>query len=67
MKSVMQHQFSQVPKVQIQRSSFNRSSGCKMTMESGLLIPFSVMKSSPVIRSTSELPVLLVCLLRFTQ
>ena len=42
MKSVMQHAFSQVPKVQIQRSSFNRSHGCKMTMESGYLIPFFV-------------------------
>jgi len=39
MKSVMQHQFSQVPKANIERSSFNRSHGYKTTFDAGLLIP----------------------------
>ena len=39
MKSVMKHNFSQVPKADIQRSSFNRSSGHKTTFNAGLLIP----------------------------
>jgi hypothetical protein len=39
MKSVMQHVFSQVPDVRIQRSKFNRSHGYKTTFNSGLLIP----------------------------
>lgn len=40
MKSVMTHQFSQVPQVEIQRSRFNRSHGWKGTLDSGYLIPF---------------------------
>lgn len=40
MKSVMTHQFSQVPQVEIQRSRFNRSHGWKGTLNSGYLIPF---------------------------
>lgn len=42
MKSTMQHQFSQVPKVAIQRSTFDRSHGLKTTFDAGLLIPFYV-------------------------
>lgn len=42
MRSVMKHQFSQVPRAQIPRSSFNRSHGYKTTFDSGLLIPFLV-------------------------
>jgi len=38
-KSVMTHQFSQVPSVQIPRSSFDRSFGMKTTFNEGLLIP----------------------------
>lgn len=39
-RSNMQHQFSQVPKADIQRSSFNRSHGYKTTFDAGLLVPF---------------------------
>ena len=39
MKSVMSHQFSQVPDVKIPRSSFNRSHGMKATFDAGYLIP----------------------------
>lgn len=42
MKSVMSHQFAQVPKVQIQRSSFDRSHGYKTTFDSGYLVPILV-------------------------
>lgn len=42
MKSVMEHQFSQVPSVQIPRSSFNRSCGLKTTFDSGYLVPIYV-------------------------
>lgn len=35
----MQHSFSQVPKAEIPRSSFDRSSGHKTTFDSGYLIP----------------------------
>ncbi|QCQ84794.1 major capsid protein [Blackfly microvirus SF02] len=42
MKSVMRHQFSQVPKAEIQRSSFDRSHGFKTTFDSGYLIPIFV-------------------------
>lgn len=39
MKSVMTHQFSKVPQVNIERSVFNRSCGVKTTFDSGYLIP----------------------------
>jgi len=39
-KSVMAHQFSEVPKAEIQRSSFDRSSGWKGTINGGFLVPF---------------------------
>ena len=42
MKSVMAHQFSQIPRAEIQRSSFNRSHGYKTTFDSGNLVPFFV-------------------------
>ena len=35
----MSHNFSQVPKANISRSSFNRSHGYKTTFDSGLLVP----------------------------
>lgn len=40
MKSVMKHQFSQIPRAEIQRSSFDRSHGYKTTFDSGYLVPF---------------------------
>lgn len=39
MPSVMKHSFSQVPKAEIPRSSFNRSHGFKTTMDAGYLVP----------------------------
>ena len=47
MKSVMQHQFSEVPKAEIQRSSFDRSHGYKTTFDSGYLVPFFVDEALP--------------------
>jgi len=40
MKSVMSHEFSRIPSVQIPRSVFNRSHGYKTTFDAGYLIPF---------------------------
>lgn len=42
MKSSNQHLFSQIPRADIQRSSFNRSHGYKTTLDSGYLVPFYV-------------------------
>ena len=42
MKSVMTHQFSQVPNAEIPRSRFDRSHGCKTTFDSGYLVPIYV-------------------------
>lgn len=42
MKSVMQHQFSQVPTADIPRSKFDRSCGYKATMDAGYLVPIFV-------------------------
>lgn len=39
MKSVMTHQFSQVPRAEIPRSTFDRSHGHKTTFNAGFLIP----------------------------
>lgn len=47
MKSVMSHQFSQVPKANIQRSTFDRSHGYKTTFNAGYLIPFYVDEALP--------------------
>jgi hypothetical protein len=46
-KSVMTHQFSQVPKADIPRSSFDRSHGYKTTFDAGYLIPFFVDEALP--------------------
>ena len=40
MKSVMKHQFSEIPQANIPRSSFNRSHGLKTTFDAGYLVPF---------------------------
>jgi len=45
--SVMQHQFSQVPKAEIQRSSFDRSHGYKTTFDAGYLIPIFIDEALP--------------------
>lgn len=42
MPSVMNHNFSQVPKADIPRSSFNRSHGFKTTFDAGWLVPVYV-------------------------
>lgn len=47
MRSVMMHQFSQVPQANIPRSTFNRSSGYKTTFDAGLLVPFFVDEALP--------------------
>nr|AVQ10270.1 putative major capsid protein [Gokushovirinae environmental samples] len=47
MKSSMQHQFSQVPKVEIPRSKFDRSHGYKTTLDSGYLVPVLVDEALP--------------------
>lgn len=47
MKSVMSHNFSQVPKATIPRSAFNRSHGCKTTFDAGYLIPVFVDEALP--------------------
>ncbi|WNK14579.1 MAG: major capsid protein [Microvirus sp.] len=41
-RSNMQHQFAQVPNVQIQRSKFDRSHGLKTTFNEGKLVPIFV-------------------------
>jgi len=47
MKSVMTHQFSQVPAVEIPRSSFDRSHGYKTTFDAGYLVPVFVDEALP--------------------
>ncbi|WNK13609.1 MAG: major capsid protein [Microvirus sp.] len=47
MKSVMSHNFSQVPKAEIQRSSFDRSHGFKTTFDAGYLVPIYVDEALP--------------------
>lgn len=47
MKSVMTHNFSQIPRAEIQRSSFDRSHGYKTTFNAGQLIPFFVDEALP--------------------
>ncbi|WNK12561.1 MAG: major capsid protein [Microvirus sp.] len=46
-KSNMQHQFSQVPSVQIPRSTFDRSHGYKTTLDSGFLYPVFLDEALP--------------------
>ncbi len=45
--SVMRHSFSEVPRADIQRSSFNRSHGYKTTFDAGYLIPVFVDEALP--------------------
>lgn len=47
MQSVMNHQFSQIPDVKMQRSKFNRSHGLKTTFDAGYLIPIFVDEALP--------------------
>ena len=47
MKSVMQHKFSEVPKADIPRSTFDRSHGHKTTFDAGYLIPVLVDEALP--------------------
>lgn len=47
MRSVMKHQFSQVPRAEIERSTFDRSHGYKTTMMAGDLVPFYVDEALP--------------------
>ena len=47
MKSVMQHQFSQIPSAEIPRSVFDRSHGYKTTFDVGYLIPFYADEALP--------------------
>lgn len=46
-RSVMKHQFSEVPKATIPRSSFDRSHGYKTTFDAGYLVPFFVDEALP--------------------
>ncbi len=46
-RSVMTHQFSQVPQAEIPRSSFDRSHGLKTAFDGGLLIPILVDECLP--------------------
>lgn len=45
--SVSQHNFAQVPKAEIPRSSFDRSHGYKTTFDAGYLVPFFVDEALP--------------------
>ena len=47
MKSVMTHNFQEVPQATIPRSSFNRSHGYKTTFDVGDLVPFYVDEALP--------------------
>jgi hypothetical protein len=47
MKSVMKHRFSEVPSVEIPRSTFDRSHGYKTTFDGGYLVPFLVDEALP--------------------
>ncbi|AXH77823.1 MAG: major capsid protein [Microviridae sp.] len=45
--SVMKHTFSQVPKAEIPRSTFDRSHGYKTTFDAGYLVPFFIDEALP--------------------
>ena len=45
--SVMKHRFSEIPEVNIPRSSFDRSHGLKSTLNSGFLVPIYVDEALP--------------------
>ena len=42
MKSVMSHQFAQVPRADIPRSTFDRSHGLKTTFDADYLVPIFI-------------------------
>ena len=46
-RSVMKHRFSEVPRAQIPRSSFDRSHGHKTTFDAGWLVPIYVDEALP--------------------
>ena len=46
-KSVMSHEFSQVPRANIPRSNFNRSCGYKTTFDAGYLVPVFIDEALP--------------------
>ncbi|QXP08489.1 MAG: major capsid protein [Arizlama microvirus] len=46
-QSHMKHEFSQIPSVEMPRSSFNRSHGYKTTFDAGYLVPFYVDEALP--------------------
>ncbi len=46
-RSVMEHQFSKAPSVGQPRSSFDRSHGCKTTLDGGLLVPILADEALP--------------------
>ncbi|AXL14686.1 major capsid protein [Microviridae sp.] len=45
--SVMNHKFSEVPRADIPRSTFDRSHGCKTTFDAGYLVPVLVDEALP--------------------
>lgn len=47
LRSVMEHTFSQIPRAEIQRSSFNRSHGYKTTFDADYLIPIFIDEALP--------------------
>jgi hypothetical protein len=47
MKTVMQHNFASIEAAQVQRSSFDRTSGYKTTFNAGDLVPFYVDEALP--------------------
>ena len=47
MRSVMKHNFSQVPRASIPRSAFNRNHGYKTTFDAGWLVPVFVDEALP--------------------
>lgn len=47
LNSVMSHSFSQVPRAEIPRSTFDRSHGYKTTMDSGYLVPIYTDEALP--------------------
>ncbi|UIB81479.1 major capsid protein [Flyfo microvirus Tbat2_160] len=47
MKSVMTHNFAQVPRADIPRSAFNRSHGLKTTFDAGYLVPIFLDEALP--------------------
>lgn len=47
MKSVMKHEFSQIPRAEIPRSTFNRDCGLKTAFDEGYLVPIFVDEALP--------------------